>query len=270
MSNKSGFQLKGSGPEIYEICWVPALMGKCAADLVEAGEVKSGDRILDVGCGTGVVAREAAHRCGAGGSVTGVDVNEPMMDVAKNIARELGMQKIEWRQCDASSLPFEDASFDVVFCQQGLQFMPDKPAAMNEMTRVLSPGGRLAVSVWKTSSPFGTALCKVLDKHFGKGTTTPWQVAYSLGNRNELRTLATDSGLSEAHVQLDIKMARHAKPDAFVLGAIIGSPLAGEFEMKAEADQKAIVQEILEEIEDCMDDGGLAISAECHTLTGRK
>ena len=270
MRTQSGFQLKGSGPEIYEICWVPSLMGKCAAELVEAGGVKPGDRVLDIGCGTGVVAREATKRCGSGGSVTGVDINEAMLGFARKTAVKQGTSEIEWQQCDAIELPFEDASFDAVLCQQGLQFMPDKPAAVREMVRVLSPGGHLAVSVWKSSSPFGTALCMVLDRHFGEGTTAPWQIAYSLGDRNELRALAIDNELHDVHVRFDIKMARHAEPETFVMGAIAGSPLAGKFEKKADDERKAIVHEIIDKIEDCMDDGGLAIPAECHTLTARK
>jgi len=270
MSNQSGYQLKGSGPEIYEAYFVPALMGECAVDLVQAGNVKPGDRVLDVGCGTGVVTREAAKLCGENGSVSGVDVNKPMVDFAAKISSEQGFSNIEWKHCDASELPFEDNLFDVVLCQQGLQFMPDKPAAMSEMARVLSPGGSLAVSVWKISSPFGTAMCDVVERHFGEGTTDPWQVAYALGDRDELRNLSIGAGLTESYVKYDIKIARHSDPESFAIGAILASPLAGKFEEKTEKEQKSIAREIIEQISDYMDDGGLACPTECHTLTARK
>lgn len=147
---KSGFQLKGKGPKNYEAFWVPALMGLCAADLVSAANVQAGDRVLDVGCGTGVVTREAADRTASPADVTGADINDAMLGTARHFADRHGMPDIRWHSCDAASMPFEDAAFDVVLCQQGLQFMPDRPAAMAEMARVLAPNGRLAVSVWKS------------------------------------------------------------------------------------------------------------------------
>ena len=102
--------------------------------------------------------------------------------------------------------------------------MPEKATALKEMARVLAPGGRIAISVWKSQSPLGAALGKVLDGHFGEGTTASWQAVYALGNRDELRALATNAGLRDAHVRFDIKMSRHAEPETFISGAIAGSP----------------------------------------------
>ena len=270
MSKYAGFQLSGSGPETYEICWVPALMGRCAIELVEAAKVRKGDRVLDVGCGTGVVAREAVRQTGSAATVTGTDINEGMLEAASLFADQHAMSEISWHQCDSRSMPFDDGAFDVVLCQQGLQFMPDRPAALAEMTRVLAPNGHLAVSVWRSSSFFGTVLCEALDRHFGEGTTAPRQVAYSLGDRDELRSLASGAGLKNAHVRFDVKMGRHADPNKFVLGAIAGSPLAGSVAAMPDEERAALVQEIVNALHTCMDDGGLAVPAECHTLTAQK
>ena len=167
-------------------------------------------------------------------------------------------------------MPFDEGAFDVVLCQQGLQFMPDRSAAVAEMARVLAPGGRLAVSVWRSPSPFGIALREILDRRFGEGTTAPWQVMYSLGDRNELRTLAVDAGLRSARVQFDLKMLRHPNPEEFVLGAMAGSPLANAFAALAYEERAIIVREIVTALDYYTDDDGLAVPAECHTLTAEK
>ncbi len=127
---------------------VPTIFGPWAQDLVEVAPPRPGERVLDIACGTGIVARTAAGRVGSGGTVVGLDVSAPMLDVARGIAAGEGLS-IEWREGSAMKLPFPDSAFEVVLCQQGLQFFPDRAAALREMHRVLGPGGRLALSVWR-------------------------------------------------------------------------------------------------------------------------
>jgi SAM-dependent methyltransferase len=270
MSKKSGFQLKGKGPELYEEIWVPALMGQCAVDLVDATETRPGDKVLDVGCGTGVVTRQAANCTGRPADITGADINEGMLDIARRFAARNGMQEIHWQCCDSASMPFEDSAFNVVVCQQGLQFMPDRSAAMAEMSRVLKTNGRLAVSVWKSESPFGIALRGALDRRFGEGTTAPWKAASSLGDRNELRSLAEAAGFRNCHVLCDVKVARSSDPDAFVWGVIGASPLADAVVDLSDENRINLIREIVDELSGYMDDGGLAYPGECHTLTARR
>ncbi len=270
MAGKSGFQLSGSGPEAYENVWVPALMGKCAEELVACVRVRDVDRVLDIGCGTGVVAREVARQKGFGNDVVGVDINEAMLESAKRFADQHGISEVEWRRADASSLPFDEAAFDVVLCQQGLQFMPDRPTAMAEMARVLAPSGRLAVSVWRTISPAGFALCDAIDRYFGDGTTAAWHMAFSLGDREELRSLASDAGLKNARVYFDVKITRHTNPEEFVLGVIAGSPMADDVAAMADAERAKLVGEIVAAMDRYIDDDGVANPGECHTLTAQK
>ena len=133
---------------LYERYMVPAIFGSWAEDLVHAGRCKHGDRVLDVACGTGVVARCAIQRVGRRGHVVGLDLSPAMLAAARSAARETS---IEWREGSALVMPFSDRSFDVVLCQQGLQFFPDRAAALRQMRRVLAIGGRLALSVFRTS-----------------------------------------------------------------------------------------------------------------------
>ena len=132
------WQLEGNAAEAYERYLVPAFFGPFADRLIELAEPRAADRMLDVACGTGIVARRVAS-CVA--RVVGLDLNPAMLEVAW-----AADPAIEWLAGDAGAMPVPDRSFDLVLCQQGLQFLPDRAAGLRELRRVLAPGGRLAVS----------------------------------------------------------------------------------------------------------------------------
>jgi ubiquinone/menaquinone biosynthesis C-methylase UbiE len=138
----------------------PAIADRYARDLVErARPIGASDRILDLGCGTGIVARVLRERLGGAASIVGVDARLPMVEKARAMEPEL-----DWRVGDAGALPFADGSFDLVLCQEML-FASDRMAALGEVRRVLSPGGRFIVSVWqRRSEPTfdSTALARAL------------------------------------------------------------------------------------------------------------
>lgn len=270
MTGSSGFQLRRGGPEVYEASWVRAQMGSAAEDLVAAAYIVPGDRVIDVGCGTGVVARAAAARTRSAADVTGTDVSAEMIEAAAQLAAVAGCPGIVWIACDAAAMPLPDEAFEVALCQQGLQFMPDKVAAMAEIARVMKSGGRLALSVWKSRSPIGEAFSTVLDREFGNGTTAPWDMVYSLGDRNRLHELAKGAGLRDAHVAFDVKFARHPDPAAFIADAIAGSPIAGTMAQLPADEHHRLIREIVDELADFNDDDGLAVPAQCLTLTARK
>ncbi|HEY3117836.1 MAG TPA: class I SAM-dependent methyltransferase, partial [Chloroflexota bacterium] len=134
----------------FERVMVTAVFQPWAADLIESVGVVAGSRVLDVACGTGIVARLAAPRVGPGGRVAGLDLNEAMIAVAQSQAPPNG-PIIEWRQGDAVRLPYADGAFDVVLCQQGLQYMSEPVPALEEMKRVVVRGGRVGLSVFAQS-----------------------------------------------------------------------------------------------------------------------
>jgi len=143
MSDSTRGQVARSAAEVYDAFFVPALFEEWPPRLARAAGLRPGQRVLDVACGTGVLARHAARVVGAGGEVVGLDLNPGMLEVARRRA-----PGASWREGTAEALPFADARFDAVLSQFGLMFFADRAGALREMWRVLRPGGALAVAVW--------------------------------------------------------------------------------------------------------------------------
>ena len=177
-----------SFPEMYERSLVGPLFRPWAEILLDDVGLAPGDRVLDVACGTGIVARLARERVGDTGRVVGIDLSPAMLTVARRVAPD-----VEWREADAAALPLgEGERFDVVTCQQGLQFFPDRAAAAREMYRALAPGGRLAVSTWRPDEeiPAGNALRRAAEQHVGPIEDR----RHGFGDGALLETLLRDAG----------------------------------------------------------------------------
>jgi len=150
MSQEERWQLSGNAAHFYER-YVRLIMEPWVRRLVDVVALKQGERVLDVACGTGFVARLAAHSVGTEGRVVGVDLNASMIEAARTTSQRDAATTIEWQAADATALPFDNGAFDVVLCQQGVQFFPDRLQALREMHRVLRLGGRLAFTVWSAN-----------------------------------------------------------------------------------------------------------------------
>ncbi|HET8648583.1 MAG TPA: class I SAM-dependent methyltransferase, partial [Gemmatimonadales bacterium] len=197
-------------PRIYEQELVPPLFQPWGEPLLDAAAVGPGDRVLDLACGTGIVARLARKRVGSGGKVVGVDVNAPMLAVA----REAGPE-VEWREGNAMSLPLaDDEVFDVVTCQQGLQFFPDRDAAAREMFRALTPNGRLAVSTWRTDEefPFLRELRRIAERRLGPITDR----RHVFGEAGPIEQLLRGAGFHDVHSSQTTRTVHFADGATFV------------------------------------------------------
>ena len=179
MSEAAKGQVNTEAAEVYEAFFVPALFEQWSDRVLDLGAVAPGDRVLDVGCGTGVLARAAAARVGATGRVAGVDPND-------------GMRAVALRQCPgvevcegvAETLPFDDDAFDRVLCQFALMFFTDREAAVGEMGRVLRPGGTLVVLTWASveSSPGYAAMVALLRRLFGDAPAEALLAPFTVGS----------------------------------------------------------------------------------------
>src|SRR5215813_11258653 len=206
MSTKERWQLGGNAPEFYER-YVRLIMEPWVRRLVDVAALRPGEHILDVACGTGFVARLAADRVGAGGRVVGVDLNERMIETARTVSTADVHNTIEWRTGDAAALPFANAAFDVVLCQQGVQFFPDRIQGLREMRRVLRLGGRLAFTVWSaiTDSPYRAALADAIERHVGTGAGAVMRAPDALHDAGEVRRLVVSAGFENVRVRPTIE-----------------------------------------------------------------
>jgi SAM-dependent methyltransferase len=184
-----------STAETYEQTLVPGVTAGFAGLTLEAAKLKPGDRVLDVACGTGIVAREALRQLGPGAAVAGVDASEAMLAVARRLE-----PTIDWQQASAETLPFPDASFDVVACQFGLMFFTDRVAGLREMWRVLRPGGNLSIAVWDAleQSPGYAALYDVAESIAGTIVGEALRQPYALGEMDILLGLARQAKIPGA------------------------------------------------------------------------
>ncbi len=185
---------QSSFPQMYEQLLVQPLFRPWVDDLFERVRLTSGDRVLDVACGTGIVARCAKERLGSAAHVVGVDISAPMLAVASERA-----PTVDWREGSASALPIGGTErFDVIFCQQGLQFFPDKTAALREMKRVLAPSGRVAIACWVAAeeTPMYRELQRVAERHLG----AVQDQRFSFGGARVLERLLSSAGFQDVRV----------------------------------------------------------------------
>jgi ubiquinone/menaquinone biosynthesis C-methylase UbiE len=185
-SDSTRGQVVASAAEVYERFFVPALFEQWADPIIDLAGVRAGDDVLDLGCGTGVVARAAAPRVGAAGSVIGLDRNEAMLAVARRIEPDL-----DWRDGVGEAIPLEAASVDRVVSAFVLMFVDDRGQVLREVARILRPGGSVAVATWAavTESPGYAAMVEVLDHVVGSHAADALRVPFCIGTADEVADL---------------------------------------------------------------------------------
>ena len=185
------------GAEFYQEVFVPALFAPWSQRIIDKARIDASHRVLDLACGTGLVARDILERVGPSQPPLGFDRSAGMLQVARRLE-----PRIDWRFGDAVSLPFADDSFDRVVCQFGLMFFSDRVRALREMRRVLKPGGRLVLSVWDRleRNPGYAEKVRVLDRIAGQAAGDALRAPFNLGDRNALERIARDAGLCEVEI----------------------------------------------------------------------
>ncbi len=239
------WQLSGNAAEQYEKIPARYILGPWASGLVEAAEIQRDEKVLDLACGTGVVTRAAAAKLGPAGHITGLDLNEGMLEVAKAI-RNPGVGGIAWISGSVLEMDFPDASFDVVLCQQGLQFFPDQHKALMETHRVLRDGGRVWFSVWAEAGPYNIVVLATIATHLGDATARQFDASRDLPDADTLRSLFIEAGFRQVDVTRTQMHVRLPEIEKFVIAHLCGTPIAEAIGSLSASEQSALARDAAE------------------------
>jgi SAM-dependent methyltransferase len=258
-------QVTGNAAEVYEEFFVPALFLEWSGRVVEAARLEPGQKVLDVACGTGVLARRALERVRPGGAVTGLDRNDGMLAVARRQT-----PGIAWHSGQAEALPFGDGAFDAVVSQFGLMFFEDQVKALREMWRVLRPGGRLAVAVWAPleRSPGYAAMAGLLERLFGSQVAGALTAPFLLGDPGILAGLFAKADIPDVKISTPEGKVRFPSLESWVRTEIKGWTLAdvlddAQYEKLQRESQKDLAPYV-------RPDGSVEFAAPAHIVTAAK
>jgi ubiquinone/menaquinone biosynthesis C-methylase UbiE len=232
------WQLEGSAAELYQRYLVPVITTKWAEDLVGRARPRGGETVLDIACGTGVVARLAAK---ARAKVTGLDLNPSMLAVARGVPSEGA--PINWIEGSALDLPFPPGSFDAVLCQLGLQFFPDQERALREMRRVLRSTGRAALSVYSSieRTPGANAFVLALDDVLGADASRIKRGEHSFADGGQLEILLKDAGFDAVDVHTVVQTIAFPSVLDYVRFQLLATPMTVLLGDKNEPERQGII-----------------------------
>ncbi|MGE2722610.1 class I SAM-dependent methyltransferase [Mycolicibacterium celeriflavum] len=260
--------LRRTEADNYSRDFVPLIPAPLALDLIEVAAPTSGEFVVDVACGTGVVTRLAAERVGPDGKVIGVDLSPEMLEVAACNPSTHGAP-IEWREADAQALPLPDASYDLVLCQLGLMFVPDPSAAIHEMRRILSPGGRLVINTPASMPRLFAIMSEALGRHISPDLSGFLRAVFSL-HKNDLRTLLDAARFQDVTVKITTKTLPLPSPVEFLWQYVKVTPIAAVVLGANEDRRREFENDVIGQWQNYVDDGGLTLELSIATATARK
>jgi len=260
-------QTTTSPSEIYEQYMVPAVFSRWAAALLDSVSPQPGERVLDLACGTGVVARMAAPMVQPGGEISGLDFNGAQITTARTMD-----PSIDWQKGDAAELPFADEEFDLVVCQQGFQFFPDRVQAVKEVRRVLKPGGRVAITSWSSigGSPGYLAIANALGKTVSASAAGLLDELFAFTTPEEVGRFFAEGGFPDAKVTTPRIDAVFASAEELTRAIAVGSIMRRTQTQFSDETLDLMAAEVAAEMAPYLGDDGLVFPMEAQMLTAKK
>lgn len=264
------WELDLSQAESYEEYLVPAIFVPLSEALIAIASPRQGERVLDVGCGTGVVSRAADQMLGTGGRVVALDIDPGMLRVARS-AEPPEAGRIMWTRADAVRLPFETAAFDLALCQAVLQFIPERVNALQEIHRVLATTGRLVVSVFSSieRNPTFEVLAEALERHVSAEIAQMRRAIFSLGQADELLSLLGEAGFRETRLSTVHKWVSFPSPEEFLRRQLASQSPWVIIELDSDR-RAALMEEMNSNLKEFVDDHGLRFPMEAHVVVASK
>jgi len=254
----------------YQSVLVPVIFEPWANEMIRRARPLPGEHILDLACGTGVVTRLVARSVASPGRLTGADHSAEMLDVARGLARESGLDA-EWVQADAASLPFDNDCFDLAFCQQALQFFPDRPMALRELHRVLRPGGRVACCVQRglDDNPMLRAQANALENHVGASAGAAVRAICGLPDGEMIRALFEEAGFEDIDIEPVTLTLHHPDARAFAVGAMGGMHTGDKLSGLADDRVERAIEAFLAGLGDCLNGGAMTFPHASNVIQAR-
>jgi SAM-dependent methyltransferase len=259
MSSVSYRHLTGTSAENYERYFVPAIATPVSVELLRAADLQSGERVVDVACGTGLIARLAAEQVGPTGAVAAVDVAPDMIEVARSV-HPSGVPPIDWHVGDAASLPFPDESHGAVLCQMGLMFMEDRAAAVAEMGRVLSSGGRVVVNTPGSIQPVFEIMERAIVEHISADLGGFVHAVFSMHDPGVVAALLADAGLTDVTAAVAPATLELPPPAEFLWQYISLTPMAGFVAQAPKPARVAMERQVVEGWQPYVAGGGVRVA----------
>jgi len=257
-----GWDLAAAG---YQALW-QAQLAPAHRALMALASPQPQEQVLDVACGTGLVALAAAERVGPRGHVLGTDISDRMVDAARQRAAQRGVHQLGFARMDAEQLALPDGGFDLALCALGLMYVPDPALALRELRRVLRPGGRVALAVWGERARCGwSALFPVVDDEV-RSEVCP--LFFRLGQPDALAGLCAEAGFERIAQQRIASTLCYADGEEACGAAFAGGPVALAWSRFGEATRARVQARYLAAIEPWRQGGGYRVPGEFVIVAG--